>query len=46
LHEALAMPLGERIERWQSMMGTLKRNDITAWRENFVEALARTEAVH
>jgi trehalose 6-phosphate synthase len=45
LHDALVMPLGERIERWQSMMATLKRNDITAWRENFVEALARTEAV-
>ena len=44
LHDALAMPLGERIERWQSMMATLKRNDITAWRENFVQALAATEA--
>jgi trehalose 6-phosphate synthase len=45
LHDALVMPLGERIERWQSMMATLKRNDITAWRESFVEALARTEAI-
>jgi trehalose 6-phosphate synthase len=39
MHDALAMPLGERIERWQSMMSILRRNDVTAWRENFVEAL-------
>jgi trehalose 6-phosphate synthase len=45
LHDALAMPLGERIERWQSMMATLEQNDITAWRENFVAALAQAEAV-
>jgi trehalose 6-phosphate synthase len=45
LHDALAMPLGERVERWQSMMATLKRNDITAWRESFVKALAATETV-
>jgi trehalose 6-phosphate synthase len=45
LHDALTMPLGERRERWQSMMAILRRNDITAWRENFVEALAGPEAV-
>lgn len=36
----LEMPLGERKERWTTMMGTLRRNDITIWRERFLEALA------
>ena len=44
MHDALAMPLGERQERWQSMMAVLRRNDITAWRENFVQALAGAAA--
>lgn len=44
MHDARAMPLGERQERWQSMMKVLRRNDITAWRENFVEALAEAAA--
>ena len=42
MHEAYAMPLAERRERYESMMKILRRNDITAWRENFVQAL--TEA--
>jgi trehalose 6-phosphate synthase len=45
LHDALTMPRGERQERWQSMMAILRRNDIAAWRENFVQALAGAEAV-
>jgi trehalose 6-phosphate synthase len=45
LHDALTMPRGERQERWQAMMVILRRNDITAWRENFVQALAGTAAV-
>jgi trehalose 6-phosphate synthase len=36
----LTMPLGERKERWSAMMRVLRRNDVTAWRENFVGALA------
>jgi trehalose 6-phosphate synthase len=44
IHEALVMPLGERIERWESMMKVLRRNDIAAWREQFVEALAEATA--
>jgi trehalose 6-phosphate synthase len=44
LHDALTMPLEERRERWRSMMAILRRNDISAWRENFVEALAETAA--
>jgi trehalose 6-phosphate synthase len=46
MHDALAMPLGERIERWQSMMTVLRRNNIAAWRENFVQALAEAAASH
>src|SRR5438067_3681209 len=42
--ESLEMPLGERKERWTAMMATLRRNDTTAWRERFLEALAATEA--
>lgn len=46
MHEALAMPLGERIERWQSMMSILQRNNVGAWRQNFVDALAEAAAAH
>ncbi|HEX6839968.1 MAG TPA: trehalose-6-phosphate synthase, partial [Stellaceae bacterium] len=46
MHDALVMPLGERIERWQSMMAVLRRNSISAWRENFVQALAGAAASH
>jgi trehalose 6-phosphate synthase len=38
--QGLEMPLGERKERWTAMMRVLERNDITAWRERFVAALA------
>jgi trehalose 6-phosphate synthase len=46
MHDALAMPLGERIERWQSMITVLRRNSISAWRENFVQALAEAAPSH
>ncbi len=39
MHEAIGMPLERRQERWQAMMNVLRRNDITAWRENFLHAL-------
>jgi trehalose 6-phosphate synthase len=42
LEAALTMPLEERKERWRGMMQHLRRNDITAWRRNFVSALADT----
>ncbi|MBV9521488.1 MAG: alpha,alpha-trehalose-phosphate synthase (UDP-forming) [Alphaproteobacteria bacterium] len=41
MHRGLAMPLDERQERWRAMMKTLRRNDITAWRQNFVDALSQ-----
>ena len=37
---AAAMPLAERQERWRSMMDTLERHDITAWRKSCLAALA------
>ncbi|HZS85728.1 MAG TPA: alpha,alpha-trehalose-phosphate synthase (UDP-forming) [Stellaceae bacterium] len=40
MERGLSMSLEERRERWQAMMATLRRNDITAWRENFVGALS------
>jgi trehalose 6-phosphate synthase len=36
---AITMPLEERRERHASMMKVLVKNDITAWRTRFVEAL-------
>jgi len=39
IHKALSMSLGERQERYQSMIEILRRNDITAWRTGFMEAL-------
>jgi len=39
MKQALAMPLDERKTRWSEMMKTLRRNDITAWREKFIGAL-------
>jgi trehalose 6-phosphate synthase len=36
---ALDMPLKERCERNSAMMEILRRNDITAWRTRFVDAL-------
>ena len=42
IHKALCMPLGERKERYQSMIEVLNRNDITVWRTRFVDALLRT----
>jgi len=41
LERALKMPLAERRERWNAMMEGLRRNDITAWRNAFLQALRR-----
>ena len=42
IHKALTMPLGERKERHQGMIEVLRKNDITAWRTRFVDALIET----
>ena len=39
IHQALSMSIGERRERYQGMIEVLRRNDITAWRTRFVDAL-------
>jgi trehalose 6-phosphate synthase len=41
LQMALEMPLEERRQRWRTMMGLLRTNSITAWRENFLGVLSR-----
>ena len=40
MRQALDMPLAERQERHEAMIRVLRRNDITAWRESFVQSLA------
>jgi len=37
--QAVAMPLEERRERWEAMMGRLRQHDITAWRQHFLATL-------
>ena len=39
MQEALTMPLEARQERWRSMYKTIARNDVTAWREDFLKTL-------
>ncbi len=39
LQEALNMPLAARRERWRTMYEVIARNDVTAWREKFLNAL-------
>ena len=38
--QGLEMPVGERKERWNAMMATLRRNNADTWRRRFVEELA------
>jgi trehalose 6-phosphate synthase len=39
LQRAVQMPLEERRERWQAMIAVLRRNNVRAWRDNFLRAL-------
>ena len=39
LHRGLTMPLGERRERWKTLMEGLERDDVTAWRNHFLDVL-------
>lgn len=43
LQRGLTMPLAERRERYEAMMRVLRENDITRWREAYVETLAALE---
>jgi trehalose 6-phosphate synthase len=40
LRRALAMEKAERIRRWSALFDTVQREDVTAWRDAFVSALA------
>lgn len=40
MQRGLTMPLQERRERYEAMMKVLRENDITHWRETYVDALA------
>ncbi len=40
LQRALDMSPVERQKRWENMMDVLSRHDITAWRNDFLQALA------
>ncbi len=42
LHKALGMPLEQRQRRWRTAMDVIERNDVNAWRDNFVEALRKS----
>lgn len=44
IHQAMTMSPEERRERHQSMIETLRRNSITAWRTRFVDALIATRS--
>ena len=44
IHRGLRMSRDERRERWKAMMRTLRAEDVTAWRRNFVAALRAAKA--
>ncbi len=46
LHQALVMPLDERIARWTAMQEVVSANTITGWHESFVRELARTRIAY
>ena len=41
LSRAILMPVGERRERWRSMMTWLTNHDVHAWRSDYLKALQR-----
>jgi trehalose 6-phosphate synthase len=43
LKQALAMEQPERIRRWRALFDNVQREDVTAWRDAYVAALAGTE---
>jgi len=42
LAQAIMMPFAERVERWTSMIKSLKRSSIHLWFADFMEALEQT----
>jgi trehalose 6-phosphate synthase len=43
LKRAIAMELPERIRRWRALFDNVQREDVTAWRDAFVGALAEAK---
>ncbi|MBN9320155.1 MAG: trehalose-6-phosphate synthase [Caulobacterales bacterium] len=39
IRRGLSMPLAERRSRWREMIDNVRREDVAAWRDGFVEAL-------
>jgi trehalose 6-phosphate synthase len=39
MRRALAMPVEERRKRWRALMDGVERDDVVAWRDNFVASL-------
>jgi trehalose 6-phosphate synthase len=44
IKRALEMPMEERRERWEAMMGRLRENNVEHWCQDFLAALAETPA--
>jgi trehalose 6-phosphate synthase len=45
LKQALRMDKRERTRRWETLMSGVKREDVTVWRDSFVQALDNTRAL-
>lgn len=43
LHTALTMPVEERRERYQALIARVRKNNVTSWRESFIDALKNSE---
>lgn len=46
LRQALAMPLKERVRRWETLMHGIRTENIETWRDRFVERLTLNEAAN
>ncbi len=44
IRRALAMPLAERRQRWECLMAEVRKNDVSAWRDDFVAVLTHAQS--
>jgi trehalose 6-phosphate synthase len=44
IRQALTMDKSERVARWQALIEGVRRNDVHAWRNSFIEALSAAPA--
>lgn len=42
IYRALSMPLEERVERWQSLIASVRKFDVAWWRKTYLDALDAT----